>query len=112
MSLQHSVCGLGGLSLVLGDDDAFAGGQTIRFEDNRKAEPGDGFGDVFGRLDDHEPRGRNRVLLKKLLGEDFAAFELSCAAGGAQHRAATLVEFVYQPGNQGRFGSDYGQGGV
>ena len=59
-----------------------------------------------------ETGGGNVVALKKLLGENLAAFELSRGSRRAQHGSSLAVEFVDHALNERRLGADYGQGGV
>ncbi len=106
---QHMVdCGVG---FVGGhrDDNAFAGGQAVGFDHDRRAlalDVGVGLGRIGERL---EPRGRDVVALEELLGEILGAFELRGGLRRPEDTHSARLEQIDDAGSQRRFGSDHGQ---
>ena len=98
-----------GLGVIEGDDDAFASGETVGFDDDRKREflqGGKGVGkssDLFGL------GGGNSSAGEEFLGEDFRAFETSGSLGRANNSQAAGAEFVDDAGHEGGFGTDDGE---
>jgi len=80
---EHVAHGGFGLGEGLGDDDAFAGGETIGFDDdgNRaRAQVGEGGIDL---AEERGGRGRNLVLQQNLLRENFGGFEAGAVGARA-----------------------------
>lgn len=90
----------------LGDDDTFAGGEAVGFQDDRRFEVFEGFQGVgfIGR--GMEACGGDVVTGEEFLGEDLAALELSGGLDGAKDGAAGLAELVYDAIDQWGLGAD------
>ena len=103
-----------GFGVVLGHDDAFAGGQSVIFDD-----------DLFGTGQHVVERGpellerarscRGDVVAgHQFLGERLAGLDLRGGPGGAEDAQAPFAELVDNAVSQRHFGAYYGQryGGV
>ena len=91
------------------DEDAFPGGEAIRFEDEGSVEGVDG-GFGFGQGGCCGEAGGGDIMAgEEVFGEDFRAFELGCGGGGAEDVESCGAEGVDDSGDEGDFGSDNGE---
>ena len=106
---------LGGLSgdVARGaDDDAFARGQPVGFDHDRRMKDFDGFFN-FGRGGaDGVVGGGNVVALQKALGEALAGFQHGCGARGAEDAQAALLQRIDNAQRERQLGADDGEGGL
>jgi len=90
----------------LGDDDTFACGEAVGFDDDGDgagAEVGERGGD-FG--EDGGGGGGDAVLYEELLGEDFGGFEAGAVGFGAVGGDADFEEGIDEAEGEGDFGAD------
>jgi tRNA uridine 5-carboxymethylaminomethyl modification enzyme len=100
------------LLAILRDDDAFAGRQTVGFENDGIAETVEyrcGVGRVFNGL--VLCRGDSAVS-QKVLGEDLAAFQSCSIARGPDNPEAALAKLIHNACDEWRFRPDDGQVGL
>ncbi len=91
----------------LGHRHAFARGQTIGFDDNRRALcPDIGFG-FFGILETRISRRGNRHARAQILHKAFRAFKLRRVLVGAKAGEARRAQAVGKPQRQGKLGADH-----
>jgi tRNA uridine 5-carboxymethylaminomethyl modification enzyme len=83
-----------GFDPVVGDDDAFAGCETVGFEDDGEAEAVEGTAGVGGAVNGHVRGGRDSALHKKVLCERLAAFESGGVAGWSDDTESAGAEAV------------------
>ena len=100
------VFGLGGGG---GDDDAFAAGETVGFDDDGQGEAGEGGVGFLISGDLDGAGGGDGGAFEELFGEDFGAFEAGGGLGGADDVEIALAETVDDAGDQRGFGADDGE---
>ncbi len=100
-----------GFGAVVGDDDAFSGGEAVGFEDDGEAEAVEFAAGLGWGVDGYELRGGDSALYKEVLCEHFAAFELGGLGGGADDGEAAGAEAVDDAFDEGDFGTDDGEVG-
>src|SRR6185369_9159137 len=109
---QHFVGDLGGFFLRLGDDHAFARGETVGFDDNGRAKQIQGVLDFGGAGADSVVRSGNAIPLHELFGESFTGLESGGFGGWSKYRPSPLVELVDDTPGQRHLGTDDGQVGL
>ena len=105
-TVEHVAHGGFGLEERLGDDDTFAGGEPVGFDDDgdcARAEIGEGGGDFAEK---RGGGGRDAVLEQNLFRENFGSFEASAVGCGAVDGDAGLDEAVGEAEGEGDFGAD------
>ena len=111
-ALKHIAHGLLGLGVIGGNDDSFAGGETVRFDHDRRA----AFSQVIdGRFDlvKYARRGGGDTVFEEdLFGEDFGGLEFTPVGFGAVGRDAGCGESVDQAQGERHFRSDDDKGDV
>ena len=101
--------GVLGFGAVVRDDDALSGSQAVGFEDDGEGEAIEGGAGFGGVIDGDEGCGGDVSLLQKGLCVHFAALQAGGFGGGSDDAEAGGVELVHDSGDQGRFGTDYGE---
>ena len=98
-----------GFGLCRGDDDTFAGGESVSLEDDGKAELTQKVGcldEGFGSL---EAGGRDCLQLHEAFGVNFASLQGRVGGGRTDYGHAAATEGVHNSGYERSFGPDYGQ---
>ncbi len=90
-AVEEAVGGFEGDVARLADDDAFAGGEPVGFDDDGRMEEVDGFFELGGVGADGVVGGGNLVALHELLGEGLAGFEHGGGLGGPEDAQAALI---------------------
>lgn len=106
VSFEHVADGGLGFGESGGDDDAFAGGEAVGFDDDRnraRAKVGERGGD-FG--EEGGGSGGNFVLQQDLLRENLGGFEASAVGFGTVNGDAGCEEFVGEAEGERDFGAD------
>ena len=99
-----------GFRNVLGDDDAFAGGQSVGFDDDAAARPlVQRLVRAFERMHDGRARGRNAVPFHEAFGEDLARLEPSAGTVRAEDREAGLAQAIADARGDRDFRADHDQ---
>ncbi len=91
------------------DDHAFALGQAIGLDDQRRGDLGDVVVRVVRVLEDVERRRRDAVLLHDALGEDLAALQLGRGARRAEDLEPFRRQFVGDAHRERVLGADDGE---
>ena len=97
------------LGSIVSDDDALSGGEAVGFDHDRKIEFREGGEAVGSVFDADESCGGDAELVHKLLGMNFARFELREIARGADDGEAGGTELIHDTGGERGFGSDNGE---
>ncbi len=109
LAAKHLIGGGDGFFFRIGDDDAFASGESVRFDDQRRAEMierGVQFGGVrYLRV----ARGWNAMALHEGLGKALAGFQLSSGLCGSEDGPASATEFIDDAEHERQLGSDDGE---
>ena len=109
VACQHILNGRFGFFERHRHDHAFPGGQTVGFDDNRRAF----FTQVSQRgLDVGEVlilRRRNVMTREEIFGEGFGAFQLRCTFRWTEDFQARCAERIHHANHQRRFRADDGQ---
>src|SRR6185369_13138336 len=109
LSTEHVCSGGDRFFFGLGDDDAFAGGESVGFNHQRRTEmieSGVKLGDI---RDLRVVRGRNAMALHKSFGEALTGFQLSGSLRGTEYGPTATSEFVDDAEHERQFGSDDGK---
>jgi len=103
---EHRVESFDRFALVLDDDDALAGGESVGLDHqwiDEFVQCAPGLGGIAGC--GKSSRG-DAVAHHKLFGEDLAALQLGGSAGRAEDAESRSLESIDNAVNQGRFGTD------
>ena len=93
-AVEHEIDGAERVLFGFGDDDAFTGGQPVRFDDDRQAQR---LGVGFGRQRLAEAAiaaGRDAVIVAQILHEALGAFQDRALGAGAERLDARRFETV------------------
>ena len=105
--MRDAVDGVERLVAIVADDDAFAGGQAVGLDDDRRVvaivEIGRG---GAGIAKDAVVGGRDVGVAQQVLAEDLARFQLGGGLRRAERLQAGLRERVDDAGGERRFGAD------
>jgi len=109
-SAEHLCRGLFRFEMSIADDDAFAGGEARRFDDDRHGKAAELFVNLFEASADGVGRGGDVVTLHELFGKGFACFELGCGLRGAEDAVAAFGQLIDQANREREFRTDDSQG--
>jgi hypothetical protein len=96
--------------MILADDDAFAGGEARRFDDDWHGKAAELFVDLFEGDAEGVRGGGDIVALHELFGEGFAGLEHCCSLCRAEDSIASFVELVDEADREWELGADDGEG--
>ena len=94
------------------DDDAFACGEAVGFDDDGDGEAAELFADLIEGGADGVGGGGDVVALHEFFGEGLAGFELRGGLGGAEDAEAALSELVDEAEGEREFRADDGECGL
>ena len=94
------------------DDDAFAGGEAVGFDDDGDGEAGELLADFVERGAEGVGGGGDVVALHELFGEGLAGLEARGVLGGAEDAEVVRCELVDDAEGEGELGADDGEGGL
>jgi hypothetical protein len=97
---------------IVGDDDAFAGRQSICLKNDGVAESVERAAGVGGVVDSDVAGSRNLALYEEVLCENLAALELGCLGCGSDNAEAARPEAVDDAFDQRHFGTNHGEVGA
>src|SRR5258708_39423226 len=92
------------------DDDAFAGGEARRFDDDWDGKAGELFVDLFEVDADGVRGGGDVVPLHELFGEGFAGLKHRSSLGGPEDTEASFGELVDEADGEWQLRAGAGQG--
>ncbi len=95
------------LLAIVADDDPFAGGQAIGFDDDRRVVALGEIGRGLPRIaEDVVVGGRHVGVAEQILAEHLACFELGSGLRRAERPQPRLLEGIDQPGRERGLGPD------
>ena len=110
-AVEEAVGGFEGDVARLAEDDAFAGGEAVGFDDDGRMEEGDGFFELAGVRTDRVFGGGDLMALHELLSEGLAGLEARGGLGGAEDAEAAGLEGVDDAEGERQLGADDGEAG-